>query len=175
VSDTDTSTETTAPAEQTQAENATKTGEQTDADNERGEQPDGVDSLPKWARDRLTKANNEAARYRTGLRDAEVKLAGAKTPEQFVAAVAELREGNARLERELLVERVARKAELPEELAALLQGDTEDALKAHAAKLRKFVTPAQEAPQSLRGGLDPTDENDFDPVQAAHAARRHRY
>jgi len=173
VSDTDTGT--TEQTEQTQVENATETAEQTEANNDRGEQTEGVDSLPKWARDRLTKANNEAARYRTGLRDAEAKLAGAKTPEQFEAAVAELRDGNARLERELLVERVARKAELPQELAELLQGDTEDALKAHADKLRKFAEPATPTPQSLSGGLDPSDEDDFDPVKAAHAARRHRY
>lgn len=173
MSDTDTSTDATEQNEQTQVE--TTTGEQTEADSDRGEQPDSVDSLPKWARDRLSKANNEAARYRTGLRDAEAKLAGAKTPEQFEAAVAELRDGNARLERELLVERVARKAELPQELAELLQGDTEDELKAHADKLRKFAAPATQTPQLLSGGLDPSDGDDFDPVKAAHAARRHRY
>lgn len=179
MSDTDTSTDTTGQTEQTQVE--TTTGEQAEADNDRGEQPDSVDSLPKWARDRLTKANNEAARYRTGLRDAEAKLAGAKTPEELDAAVADIKKENEKLARELAVSDLARKHSLPDDLAASLrlaaavEGVTPEQLDAQAKVLQKYVTPDRDTPASLSGGLDPTDDETFDPVKEAHAARRRRY
>jgi len=43
------------------------------------------DELPEWARTKLTKANSEAANYRTRLRETEAKLLEAKTPEEFAA------------------------------------------------------------------------------------------
>lgn len=154
------------------------TGEQVDetSQTETGEPAgDDLDALPEWARKRLTKANAEAGKYRTRLREVEAKLSEATSPEQVETALGELREANARLERDLLVERVARTAQLPQELAELLQGSTEQELVAHAAKLAKFVTPTTQPVGELRGGLDPSDTDDFDPVKAAHAARRTRY
>ncbi|WP_411089566.1 hypothetical protein [Streptomyces sp. 061-3] len=49
------------------------------------------DDLPDWARKDLTKVRGEAARYRTRLRDAEMKLGSAKSREEFEAALAEVK------------------------------------------------------------------------------------
>ncbi|MFC4089349.1 hypothetical protein [Micromonospora sp. GCM10011541] len=135
---------------------------------------DGTDELPKWARERLTKANAEAANYRTRLREAEAKLSAAKTVEEFEVATKELRETNQKLERQLLVSDVARKFSLPDDLAARLQGATAEELEADAKALQKYaVSPA---PADLRGGLDPSDEDEpFDPVKEARRARASRY
>jgi hypothetical protein len=136
------------------------------------EERDG--ELPDWARKRLTRANAEAANYRTKLRDAEARLGQAKTVEDFEAATKDLRETNERLERQLLVSDVARKHGLPDDLAARLQGSTKEELEADAKALQKYAAPAP--PASLAGGLDPNDDSDpFDPVKAARAARTTRY
>lgn len=141
-----------------------------------GEKPDddGTDELPKWAREKLTKANAEAANYRTRLREAEKKLEGAKNPEEFEKAIAEFKAQNAGLEANLLRERVARKFNLPEDLAVRLRGATAEELESDAKALQKYaVTPP---PGDLRGGLDPSDEDEpFDPVKAARQARKSRY
>ncbi len=53
------------------------------------------DDLPDWARKELAKVRNEAAGYRTRLRDAETKLSGAKSPEEFEAALTDVKAKNA--------------------------------------------------------------------------------
>jgi len=131
-----------------------------------------VDELPDWARKQITKANTEAATYRTRLRDAEQKLGDAKTVDEFQAAVAEVRADNERLERELLRERVARRFELPDDLAARLQGKDEAELAADAKALQKYATPTPAAPASLAGGLDPTDDGDTE-TDPRELARRY--
>lgn len=155
--------ETETPTEETETPDAPEDGEK-----------DQADELPKWARDRLTKANAEAANYRTRLREVEKKLEGAKTPEEFEQAVAEFKAQNAELEANLLRERVARKFNLPDDLAVRLRGATAEELESDAKALQKYaVTPP---PGDLRGGLDPSDEEEtFDPVKAARQARRSRY
>ena len=168
-----TSNESVTESESAEVETPTEPTEGTEAEPEKDETGEPELDLD-GAKKALTKARNEAGKYRTRLREAEDKLSKAKTPEEFEAAVTELRDTNAKLERDLLVERVARKAALPEELAELLQGSTEAELQAHAKKLAKYVTMAG-VPGDVRGGLDPTDEDDFDPVKAAHAAKRTRY
>lgn len=134
------------------------------------------DELPEWARKELTKTRNEAAGYRTRLREAEDKLKDAKTPEEFESAITEFRTKNAELERNLVVTKVAAKYELPAELAARLQGDDEAAIEADAKALAALVVTPQVDTENLRGGLNPTDDDDeFDPVKAAHAAKKRRY
>jgi hypothetical protein len=128
---------------------------------------------PKVLRDLLTKTRAEAANYRTRLRETETKLSEAKTPEEFEKALTEEREKNAALERAVLVANVAREFELPQELAELLQGDDDEALKKHAKALQKFVTPNN--PESLDGGLNPSGVEEFDPVAEARKARARRY
>jgi hypothetical protein len=156
------------------ADKPDETPETPETPEDKDKDDDGADELPKWARDRLTKANAEAANYRTRLREAEAKLSAAKTVEEFEAATKELRETNQRLERQLLVSDVARKFNLPDDLAARLQGATAEELEADAKALQKYaVSPA---PANLSGGLDPSDEDEpFDPVKEARRARASRY
>lgn len=153
--------------------------EDTDPPNEGGEGgsqggDEGNDTdLPDWARTELTKVRGEAANYRVKLRDAEAKLSAAKTPEEFEAAVGELRDSNTALERKVLVSKVARKNALPDDLAELLQGSTEAELETHAKKLRKYAGP-KVPPDTLGGGLDPHDSDDgeMDPRKLARRNRR---
>lgn len=138
-----------------------------------------TESLPQWARDAISKANSEAANYRTKLREAEQTLANAKTPEDIAAATAALKASNVELERKLLVTTVAAKHKLPPVLAASLRGDTEAELEAHATELAKFV-PSEERevdPNDLSGGLTPggSSTESFDPVATARAARGRRF
>lgn len=126
---------------------------------------------PEQLKKELEKVRKEAAGYRTKLRDAESKLTNAKTPEEFEAARTELANANKALERELMVERAGRG--LPDELRAVLKGDTEEELKAHAAVLMKYA-PAQEAPpEKLGGGLNAGSGggDDFDVKEIARKAR----
>ncbi|AKY03319.1 head scaffolding protein [Streptomyces phage Aaronocolus] len=162
------------PSEETTETASTET-ESTEEKPE-GETPETKqeDDLPEWAKKELTKTRGEAANYRVKLREAEGALKNAKTVEEFEAARAEFSNKIAELETALMKEKVARKYELPDELAARLQGADEASLEADAKALQKFVTPA--VPESLGGGLTPDDgEDDFDPVKAAQAARRKGY
>ena len=134
-----------------------------------------VDELPEWARNKLTKANSEAANYRTRLRETEAKLAEAKTPEEFASALAEVTAKNAELERSVMVNGVAGKHNLPAELAELLKGDDEAALTAHAKVLQQFIAKAKvSAP--LGGGLTPgaNDADENDPRKLARNSSRYR-
>ncbi|AGM12032.1 scaffolding protein [Streptomyces phage Godpower] len=162
------------PSEET-TETTTEETESTEEKPE-GETPktDSEDDLPDWAKKELTKTRGEAANYRVKLREAEGALKNAKTVEEYEAATAQLSDKIAELETQLVREKVARKYELPDELAARLQGADEAALEADAKALQKFVTPA--VPESLGGGLTPDDgEDDFDPVKAVANYRRSRY
>ncbi|QXE39413.1 hypothetical protein KQY30_25820 [Streptomyces sp. GMY02] len=130
------------------------------------------DALPEWARKELTKVRGEAASYRTRLRDAESKLSEAKSPEEFEAALTEVKAKNAELEHSLVVASVARKFELPDELAGRLRGSTSQELETDAKALQALLAPA--APESLGGGLTPSDEDDgeMDPRKLARRTRR---
>ncbi|MFJ9158692.1 hypothetical protein ACIRPS_18035 [Streptomyces griseoviridis] len=152
----------------------TDENEQPQGEPQSTETPAGTpeDSLPDWARKELTKVRGEAASYRTRLRDAETKLSEAKGPEEFEAALADVKAKNAELEHSLVVGTVARKYELPDELAARLRGTTAEELEADAKALQALLTPA--APESLGGGLNPSDEDDgeMDPRALARRSRR---
>ncbi|WP_420312553.1 hypothetical protein ACOB87_37975 [Streptomyces sp. YS-B37] len=161
-----TETPTTEETVETPPEGTTPEGEQT---TESTEESVPADVLRK----KLTDANAEAANYRTKLRETEAKLSSAKTVEEFEAATAELKGQVEALERQILLNNVAAKYELPVALAKRLTGTTEAELEADAKELQKLVAPA--APESLGGGLDPDDGEDFDPVKAARAARRRSY
>ncbi|MFF9644736.1 hypothetical protein [Kitasatospora aureofaciens] len=134
--------------------------------------PSPEDELPDWARKELSKTRAEAASYRTRLRDAETRLTDAKSPEEFEAALAEVKAKNAELEHSLVVAQVARRFELPEALAARLRGATAEELEADAKALQSFLAPP--APESLGGGLNPSDEDDgeMDPRKLARRSRR---
>jgi exonuclease VII small subunit len=161
-----TETPTTEETVETPPEGNTPEGEQT---TESTEESVPADVLRK----KLTDANAEAANYRTKLRETEAKLSSAKTVEEFEAATAELKGQVEALERQILLNNVAAKYELPTALAKRLSGTTEAELEADAKELQKLVAPA--VPDSLGGGLDPDDGDDFDPVKAARAARKRSY
>jgi hypothetical protein len=140
---------------------------------------------PEVLREQLTRANAEAANYRVKLRNAEKALEDAESVEEYKAAVENLKEVNATLERQILVTSVATEHKLPAELAELLQGEDEAALKAHAAKLAKFVPAEEPTPtpggkqhvvDDLTGGLNPGgNEDTFDAVAVGKAlARKNR-
>ncbi|WP_371671233.1 hypothetical protein OG985_28600 [Streptomyces sp. NBC_00289] len=137
-----------------------------------GESGAPEDELPDWARKELAKVRTEAAGYRTRLRDAETKLSAAKSPEEFESALAEVKTENARLERSLLVTKVASKYELPDLLTESLKGETAEELETHAKALQALLDT--KAPESLGGGLSPSDEDDgeMDPRKLARRSRR---
>ena len=123
----------------------------------------------------LTKARGDAANYRTRLREAETKLAEAKTPQDLEAAVAEMKSKNDELEASILRATVAGKHGLPAELAKRLAGKTEAELEADALALAKFAeSPAAGSSTPPRGGLNPTDDDDgeTDPRALARKYRR---
>ncbi|MFY1620046.1 hypothetical protein [Micromonospora sp. WMMD736] len=144
---------------------------QTNQQNGSTESTEQSPKTPEWYEKELSKTRQEAAGYRTKLRDAEAKLSTAKTVEEFETARKELADANKALERELMVERAGRG--LPDELRAVLKGDTEAELKAHAEVLKKFA-PVQEAPpERLSGGLNAGAGSDdgFDVKDVARKVR----
>ncbi len=130
------------------------------------------DELPDWAKKELSRVRGEAANWRTQLREAQDALGKAKTPEEFEAATSELASKVTELEGQLMRSTVARKYELPDELAARLRGDTEEELEKDAKTLQKLIAPA--APESLGGGLTPNgdDDDEMDPRKLARRTRR---
>lgn len=133
---------------------------------------DKEDALPEWAKKKISDLNTENAGWRTKFRDAEQKLAAAKTPEEFAAAQADFAKERIELERALVIAT----AGIPEELQEFVTGTTKEELEASAAKLAKFVTPAprQPAPKGeLNGGKEPrSDEDDATAVAQAIARIR---
>lgn len=141
------------------AEDSTDPGDQPDAEDEdadegaEGEPPGGDadeegsdEDLPDWAQKKLAKANREAASYRTQLRELQNTTKDAKTPEEFVAAIAD---ATTALERELVIAQ----HDLPADLAPLLAGETREEMEANAKILQRY---AQRPPKvNLRGGLTP--------------------
>lgn len=126
------------------------------------------DAVPEWVREKLTKANNEAAKYRTKAKEA-AQQAQYEADEKFgsqikeltdekAAAVAELE--NARLETTKLKAAlsVGIPGESASEFADLLKGSTEEEILAHAEKVKELfgasAKPARatDPTQGLDGG-----------------------
>lgn len=147
----------------TETDESTETKETEDEESEETEdedKDDEDDELPEWARKKLSKANTEAGKYRTQLRELQAKFEGAKTPEEFAAATKELSETNAKLDRELAVEKALRKHGLSDADAVFLNATTSEDIAKQAEALAARVGISE---VRLRGGLDPTDEdNDSD-------------
>jgi len=109
------------------------------------------DDLPTWVRERMTKANNEAAKYRTELRKKTEEHTAAL--EQINALTGEkdaLTDRSSAAEKELLKLRVAVKSGVPgesaDEFAALLQGDTEEDIAEHAKKVISLFGASNQPP-----------------------------
>lgn len=136
--------------------------------------PPDDQKTPDWYAKELDKTRKEAAGYRTKLRTTEEKLASAKSQEDYEKLRTDLTAENAKLARDLLIAKVGK--DLPEDLAALLKGDTEDELKKHAEVLKKYVPsttpPGKTPPPNLGGGLTGGGKPDnFDVKETARLAR----
>lgn len=116
--------------------------------------------LPEWARERLTKANREAASYRTQLREAQESLSRAKTPEDYQA----LQDKLETVQHDLLVASIAHELGIPDDFASRLRGATEEEIRADAESIKDLFAqkPAGHTPQTPRGGLDPREAEDGD-------------
>lgn len=162
-----------APAAETPAE---ETPAETPAEEEESEGTDAqsLDDLPAWASAEVKRLRAENAKRRTTNNELTQKLAEAKTPEEFEAAVAELRTANAALERDATVAKLQHQHGLDDDVVALLEDVPTEKLADRAAALARLSAGPIERDPS--GGLTPDDGDDgFDPVKAAQEARRRRY
>ncbi|GAA4726368.1 hypothetical protein GCM10023350_06380 [Nocardioides endophyticus] len=87
----------------------------------------------------LSKVRREAAATRLRIQQAEALLAGSRTSEGLEAELDSIREAGRVANHPLLVENVALRFGLPEELAEALKGDTRGELEAHARVLARFA------------------------------------
>lgn len=146
--------------------------EPTDADGADADEDKDDEGLDPKVKAKMSKLRGEAAGWRTQVRDLQRQLAEAVKPEDLEAVKAQAAEQIKAYERDL----VLAKHPLPEELAALLKGDTREELEAHAKALSKFVTPEpSDDDGDLDGGLDPSDrDGSFDPRAEAKRIRARR-
>lgn len=157
-----------APVAEEPTEETTDTGAPEDAPEAEATEPQlsHEDALAA-----LAKVRKEAAATRLRLRDAETKLSEAKTPEEVEAAIEEIKNASANEARAMLVENVALKHKLPDDLASALKGDTREELEAHAKVLAKYAPVTDEDDPELEGGLRPGDSGDEAIDMAAHVTR----
>lgn len=122
------------------------------------------EELPQWARDQITKANNQAAKYRTEKNEAveaakkevedsfaskieELEAAGQKANDEVTASRHEVDRIKAALEAGIATDKVL-------SFADLLKGENPDELRSHAESLKElFVT--NEAPRASKA-TDPS-------------------
>jgi hypothetical protein len=139
----------------------TESDEQTESQGEGT--PEGEEVPAEVLREKVTKANQEAARYRTQLREAQDALSKAKTVEEFEAATKEFTEKIQQLEVENLKYEVAVDSEIPAKAIKFLTGSTKEELEASAAELKElFGQPAPKKATSVKapasGGLNPSED-----------------
>ncbi|WP_144721230.1 hypothetical protein [Cellulosimicrobium sp. TH-20] len=159
-----------APAEEVAAEEAPAAEEESE-----GMDAQSLDDLPAWARAEVKRLRAENAKRRTTNTELTEKLATAKSPEEFEAAVSELQAANAQLERDATVAKLQHQHGLDDDVVALLEDVPTDKLADRAAALARLATGGVERDPS--GGLTPDAGGDgFDPVKAAREHRsRRRY
>ncbi|MEU4843880.1 hypothetical protein [Streptomyces gilvosporeus] len=114
------------------------------------EQGDGQELDADALRTELKAVRAEAAKYRTKARETAEALKAAKTPEEYQAVA----DRAAELETELQRERLARKYNLPDALAARISGEDDDAREADAKALAELFHNRGDGVG--RGGLDPS-------------------
>lgn len=153
----------------------TTEGEQTsstEGGNE-GQQNDNTQDSPLWegiaedhpVRGEVTKLRNEAAQRRATAaqvkqenENLQAQLADAKTPDEVQALVSQYETKIEGYEREATRSRIASEYQLPADLAGLLTGDDEAALKTHAETLAKYIPKPQGPPTPTpSGGRTPGD------------------
>lgn len=150
-----------AKAEEAAAEEAKKAEE---AEEAKKAEELGEEVPAEVLREKVTKANSEAANYRTKLREAEDKLKDAKSPEEVDEIVKQLTKDREEGEHALLVENVALKFNLPEKAQKRLAGTTREELEADAKELAElFGTDEDDEDLNLEGGLEPRNRESSDP------------
>ena len=129
------------------------------------ENTETVDVLPDWAREKLTKANNEAAKYRTEKNEA-VEKAKQEVTDSFTEKVekleAQVAERDSEIEsgrRETEKLRAAIEAGIANDkiftFAELLKGDNPEEFKSHAEKLKELFA-VEDAPSQKHSAVDPS-------------------
>ena len=135
------------------------------------EQNSNRDALPEWAREALSKANNEAAKYRIERNDARDQLTKVledsaqadnklkETEAAKAAAALELTKYKALLEAGFPGEDVA-------EFADRLNGTTDEELKADAKKLHTLFGSKSRSGYDRSQGMGATDNSPLTPQDA---------
>jgi chromosome segregation ATPase len=124
--------------------------------------------LPEWAREQISKANEEAATYRVRLREEQKAR---KSLEDSIASLSseksEATSDFALVKADLDKLKTAIQAEIPHEnlftFAKTLQGSTPDELSAHAAELKSMFgtkAPVRAVDRSQGKGSGPNDQQD---------------
>ena len=119
---------------------------------------ENVESLPEWARNSLTKANSDAAKYRNEKNDA-VNTGKAQVAQEYEVKLTEASTAHDKTKADLsvaLLENVKLKAALANgipgesavEFAALLQGSNEEEIGTHAKTVKALFgkTESKDAP-----------------------------
>lgn len=141
-----------------------------------------TEELPEWARKQLKKANNEAASYRTQLREVQDQFKDAKTDAELEAILNPLNEKLTEYEtrsRELERKLIIRDNGLSEEMAEFITGDNPEQWEAQAKKLSELAVanaPSQfDQQRQLRGRNGGAPNREFDAAEQARAhVRKHR-
>ena len=152
--------------------------EQAQVEGNKAEGQDGgarkVDDLPEWAQRELKGARDEAARYRTQLREVQESVKGLKTVEEFEAAMSAADEKTRQVEAEL--DRVRVRQQVRDEFPALpakafefVKDGTVEEMRAACEELASLVGATGGAAGLPRkgGGLAPAEETEgeFDAVE----------
>ncbi|WP_431980787.1 hypothetical protein [Streptomyces qinglanensis] len=111
---------------------------------------DGQELDADALRAELKAVRAEAAKYRTKARETAEAMKAAKTPEEFQAVA----DRAAELETDLHRERLVRRYNLPDALAARISGEDDDAREADAKALAELFHGRGDGVG--RGGLDPS-------------------
>lgn len=159
-----------APGAQGQ-DDAIESAQSGQVEGDKGEGQDGgarkVDDLPEWAQRELKGARDEAARYRTQLRDVQESMRGLKTVDEFEAALSAADEKTRQVEAEL--ERVRARQQVRDEFPGLpakafefVRDGTVEEMRAACEELTSLVGAASGAAGLPRkgGGLVPAEETE---------------
>lgn len=145
--------------------------EQVPVEGNKGEGQDGsarkVDDLPEWAQRELKGARDEAARYRTQLREVQESVKGLKTVEEFEAAMSAADEKTRQVEAELDRVRVRQQVRdefpnLPGKAFEFVKDGTVEEMRAACEELASLVGATGGAAGLPRkgGGLAPAEETE---------------
>lgn len=127
-------------------------------------EPDKWAGIPEdhWVRSELEQVRREAAQRRTEARELKEKLEGSKSADEVQQIIDEFNDKVTKAELKAVKLSAGRKFELPDELIARLQGDTEEELMADAERLAPFASkvPRTAPPLPPSGGRNPREGSD---------------